>query len=307
MWDQLSCELQFAHQVHDPADRGALGYVAASKTGDPIYINRTIHEADLVITIGCLRLDASLGYHGAHAGMFPTFSDTSSQNLFRSLKATEPRERERLQQAAEEAGWLVGSPFTIQVVPGPGDTVLHVLAGEPRAVFHCGRRLCTEAWSYAIGRRVDLAIATITGHGQQTWQNVARALAAAAHAVEEDGGAVAICCELAEEPGAAVQRLAGADDPSAALRQIGKRKPADTLAAAEIAQALERGKVYLVSQLEDELVESLGMVPITASQLSRVAARYESCLVLENAQYAVADPDKQASPSSQAMQSRSRS
>ncbi len=60
-WDGLSGELEFVHQVHDPADRGALAYVAASRSGDPIYINRAIHEADLVITIGCLRLDATSG------------------------------------------------------------------------------------------------------------------------------------------------------------------------------------------------------------------------------------------------------
>ncbi len=241
----------------------------------------------------------------ANAGLFPAFSDTSSQNLYRSLRAAEPRERERLQQAADEAGWLVGSPFTIQVVAGAGDSVLDVLAGETRAVFHFGKRVCTDAWSYSIRQRADLAIATITGNGQQTWESVARTIAAAAHAVEEDGGAVAICCELAEEPGAAVQRLSGADDPSAALRQIGKRKPADTLAAAEIAEALERGKVYLVSRLDDELVESLGILPIGASQLSRLAARYESCVVLENAQYAVAVPDNEPSAPTRAVRSRS--
>jgi nickel-dependent lactate racemase len=212
-----------------------------------------------------------------------------------------------LQHAAEEAGWLVGSPYTIQVVPGADDTALHVLAGDPRAVFYRGGQLCTEAWRSAIPRRAELVIATVTGHGQQTWESVARALAVAANAVEEDGGALAVCCQLSDEPGAALQRLAGADDPSAALRRIGKRKPADTLVAAEIAQMLERGKFYLVSQLEDELVESLGILPIAASQLSRLAERYESCLVLENAQYAVAASSDEPSAPSGAIQSRSAS
>jgi nickel-dependent lactate racemase len=291
--------------LHDPADRGAMGYVAAAANGDPIYINRAIYDADLAITVGTLRLDSSLGDHGIYSGVFPTFSDTATLNRYRALKAGEPKEHERLRKSADEAGWLVGTPFTIQVVPGPGDTVLQVLAGETRAVFREGHRQCDEAWSQSIPRRADLVIATITGPQQQTWENVARALADAAHAVRS-GGAIAVCTNLADEPGDALKRVAGADDPAAALAAIGKHKPRDLPAAAEIVKALDRGKVYLLSRLNEELVENLGLLPVEASQLSRLASRHESCLVLENAQYAVAHVADETETSTRALAPRTR-
>ena len=37
----------------------------------PIYIDRLLHDADLVIPIGCLRHDESLGYFGIASGIFP--------------------------------------------------------------------------------------------------------------------------------------------------------------------------------------------------------------------------------------------
>ena len=291
--------------LHDPSDRGALGYVAAAANGDPIYINRTIYDADLAITIGALRVESPQVTHDIYSGVYPTFSDAPTLNRYRSLKAAEPKEHERLRKAADEASWLVGTPFTIQVVPGPGDTILQILAGETRAVFREGRRHCDESWRQSIPRRADLVIGTITGRQHQTWENVARALADAAHSVRE-GGAIAVCTDLAEEPGEALKRIAGADDPAAALGTIGKHKPRDLPAAAEIVRALDRGKVYLLSRLDQELVENLGLLPVEAEQLSRLAARYDSCIVLENAQYAVAHAVDEAGSPARALEPRSR-
>jgi nickel-dependent lactate racemase len=277
-------------QTHDPANRQALGYLAASAEGEPIYINRAIHDADLVISIGCLRVDESLGYYGVHSGVFPTFSDKLSVERYRSPKSSEPRHHQRLRAAADEVGWLLGLHFTIQVVPGAGTDVLHVLAGELDAVVREGCRRCDEAWSYSVPDRASLVVATIEGGAaQQTWDNVARALAAASHAVREDG-AVAICCELDQRPGPALKCVVGADDLDAALRDIARHKPEDALAAAELVRALKRGKVYLLSRLDEELVEDLGIMPVAADQVSRLAARYDSCIVLTNAQYAQARP-----------------
>ena len=203
-------------QTHDPSSRGSLAYLGASAGGDPIYINRAIHDADLVVTIGCLRVGDSLGYHGVQAGVFPTFADADTIKRYRSPRSDEPRKRERLRQAANEAVWLLGVHFTVQVVPGAAAEILHVLAGEADAVVREGHRRFAEAWHCAVPERAALVVATIEGDAtQQTWDNVARALACASHAVREDG-AVAVCSELVERLGPALECLAGVDDLDAA-------------------------------------------------------------------------------------------
>jgi len=227
-----------ACRVHDPRDRKSLSYLAAAADGQPIYVNRAIHDADVVISIGIFRLAESPGYHGINSALFPTFSDAASLERFRSPKAATSPVRNRLRKQADEVAWLLGVRFTIQVVPAAGGQILHVLAGELDAVLREGTRLCDAAWNFPVPERASLVVTTIEGDGtQQTWENVGRALAAAAHALADDG-AMVICSELAEPLGPALDHIVGADDLDGALRDIARRRPSDALAAAELVSAL---------------------------------------------------------------------
>jgi len=275
---------------HDPANRQQLSYLAASGEGKPVYLNRAILEADVVLPIGCLRLADTPGYHGTAAGVFPAFSDTKSIERYRCPTSVEsPVQRKRLHKEADEVNWLLGILFTIQVVPGGGGDILHVLAGELKSVFSRGQALCKDAWSYRVPRRASLVVAAVEGDpSQQTWENVGRAISAAAGVVADDG-AIAVCTDLTTGLGPALQQLAGADDLHMALRQITHDRPADAVPAAQLAHALERGQVYLLSRLEEAVVEELGVAPVTsADQIARLASRHPSCIVLANAQHAVA-------------------
>jgi hypothetical protein len=144
--------------------------------------------------------------------------------------------------------------------------------------------LYEAAWSWSAPRRASLVVAAIEGTApQQTWQSVGRALAAAVPLVE-DGGAIALCCELADEPGPAVQRLADSPSREAALRQIGEDCPVDALAAVQVAAAMEHADLYLLSRLDESLVEQLQMAPLAKPQeVVRLVRRFDSCIVLGNA------------------------
>ena len=134
----------------------------------------------------------------------------------------------------------------------------------------------------------DLVIASVTGGSQQqTWTNVARALAAARQVVSATG-CIALCTELAEEPGPAVRMLAENADPEEMRADLEDIHLPDAAVAEEIALALEQGSVYLYSRLDEETVESLGMVPLSEpGQLQRLAERFNSCLLLGHAQFAL--------------------
>ncbi len=264
--------------THDPLNRDTLSYLAAATDAKPIYVNRAIHDADFVISISEMRPAGSPGYHGVNSCIFPTFSDAASQGRYQSPRASQ---HSRLARQADEVAWLLGLSFTIQIVPGVGSEILHVLAGDPRSVLQRGTRLCDEAWSFEVPQRASLVVATIEGPDDQTWDSVGRALAAAAATVSAEG-AVALCTELAERPGAGLQQVIGADNLDDVLDEVAQHPAADALVAAQLVHALQRGRVYLISRLDDELVEELGMSPLAASRLSAVAARYDSCIVLTN-------------------------
>jgi hypothetical protein len=100
----------------------------------------------------------------------------------------------------------------------------------------------------------------------------------------EDGGSIAVCCDLAAPPGPAMQHLLAADSRRAALRRIGKQRPPDALPAAQLAEALKRGKVYLLSRLDPAVVEELDVIHVGApEELARLVRRHPSCILLANA------------------------
>ena len=189
---------------------------------------------------------------------------------------------------ADEAGWMIGVPMTVQVVPGPDETVAHMLAGEPQVVARRADELCQKQWLYESPQRVSLLVATITGGpSAQTWNNVARALETAERVVEE-GGAVAICTNLEEPPGRSLGRLVGAPDLDVAARKISHDHDADSWPAWCLARALQRGPVFFLSQLPAETIEDMGLAPVESiDDLVRLAGRHDSFLVVEDAQHSV--------------------
>lgn len=280
---------EVALEVHAPEVSGKLALLGSSREGRPVYLNRTLLDADLVVPLGCLRCDGSLGYYGQYGGLYPTFSDEKTRQRFRKPRTGEGGRNGAARGRAEidEIGWLLGTQFTVQVLPGPRDEWLEVLAGEIRHVFELGARRCAAAWTYAVPRRASLVVASLSGGpGQQTWGNLGRALAVASEAVAP-GGAIALCTELAAEPGPAVASLTNVDDFETALRRIRREAESDALPAGELARTLENAKIYLLSRLDETTVEDLGMAAVAdAREIQRLARRHDSCMVLASAQYA---------------------
>jgi nickel-dependent lactate racemase len=271
--------------VHDPDDVQGLCLVGVSKRGEPMVVNRTIFDADVVLPVGCARLDGS----GVYDSLYPRFSDTQTIERFRTPPGTEASAaRTHRTRETDEAGWLIGVPLVLEVVPGAGESVAHVIAGDPHAVAETAEQLSREQWELRSPQRASLVIATVTGTAEsQNWNNVARALAATERLVAE-GGAVAICSNLDARPGESLSRLIGSEDLERIERRLLQDRAADTWAAWQLARALQHGPVYFLSQLDAETVEDLGLAPVASVQeLARLASRHESVAVIEDAQHAI--------------------
>jgi nickel-dependent lactate racemase len=275
--------------THDPGNRRNLAYLAATEGGEPILLNRLLTDADVVLPVGCLQRERSAGYFGIHTTIYPEYSDQHTQARFRKRDFfTGNGHHRELQHEVNHVAWLLGVNFSVQVVPAAGDGVLHVLAGQSDVVRRQCRELYRSAWNRSVAQRAGLVVAAIEGaRRQQTWENLGRVLEIASRLAEE-GGAIAVCCELATAPGSALQRLRGAPSREEAVRQIRRDNPRDALPALQLARALETHRVYLLSRLDAGLVEDLEMIPIDEpDELVRLARRNSSCLVLANAVHAM--------------------
>jgi nickel-dependent lactate racemase len=275
--------------AHDPDDEANLCFAGTILKGERLLVNRTIFEADIVLPIGCARLP-EYADGGIFSSLFPRFSDAETIGRFRMPSHLETAKgRAAARRRVEDAGWLLGVPMVIEVVPGGGGRVLDVVAGEPRAVAAYCERKCRERWSFRAARRASLVIASVTGGaGEQNWGNIGRALAVTDGLVAV-GGAVAICSDLEADPGPTLGRLLGDSDWESFERAARSEHESDSWPAWQLARALQRGPVYFLSQLADDVVEDMGLAPITDfDQLARLASHHESCLVLDDSHYAVA-------------------
>ncbi len=281
---------QVGWATHDPADRKQLAYLAALDSGEPLLLNRLLTEADVVLPIGAIGKPGALGYHGIHGAVYPTFSGQETQAKFYSAGVfhRDLAYRRHLLRECNEAGWLLGIQFTIQVIPGGGDTVLEVLAGQCDAVRRAGWERYRLAWGCAPRGRASLVVAAIEGNaGQQTWAQVGEALWVAAR-LAETGGAVALCCELQSPPGPVLQRLAARRSPRAALRALARHPCEEAWVAVQVCRALHHAHVYLLSRLDPTTVEALEMAPLAdGAELARLVRRHASCIVLANAPHAL--------------------
>ena len=284
---------QIEQHIHNPKDPAKLAYLATTESGHPIRINHILQEADLIVPIGCLLGAGAAGYFGIHTGLYPAYADAETQSRFRSLSslADSGQYKQNLIDEVNEVAWLLGIAFTLQLLPADGFGVLEVLAGHADAVRLQAQQRYTAIWQQPLPTdRSGLVVAGIGGKASvQTWSNLGRALENARRLVE-DGGAVAVCCDLGDPPGPGVQRMVRTESRRAALSKIRKERPIDAIPAAQIASALDQGTVYLLSKLDPEIIEDLDMVPITSpAELVRLVSRHKSCTLLANAPFAVLD------------------
>jgi hypothetical protein len=283
--DALAAE-DVATAVHDPNNADSIAMVGLTAKHEPLRLNRVIAEADFVLPISTARAGRRDGGPAKFGGLFPRFSNRETVDRFHGhgKTATTPRYERRVADS-DEAGWLLGIGMVVVVTPGRDGGVAGIIAGEPGAVSQAGAEQFRAIWERAIDERGDLVVATVAGGAeQQSWNNVAHAVAAG-EKVRAGEGAIAICCEIDEVPGKAFDALVDVIDYADVVRKLHDKPAEDAKAARALAQSLERGPVYLHSRLPAELVESWGLTPIeNEAELARLASGRRLTIVIEEAQ-----------------------
>jgi nickel-dependent lactate racemase len=274
--------------VHDPTDQRKQAYLAATARGDRIYLARDLVEADVVISVGMIAYDSLLGYRGTSSVFFPGLSNTEAISRSRGEGHSElgPDDDRPLRQTIDEIAWLLGSQFSVQVLPAAAGGVADVVAGAYDRVFRKGKQLLEKAWRVNLADRAEMVVAAVdldsAGHG---WEQVGAALAVARNLVEK-GGKIVLLSELDAEPEIGIEIIRKNRSPRAALAPIRKQAPVDMLAATQFATTADWARVYLVSRLPPGIVDELFMVPVESErEVVKLLGGGEPCVILESAQH----------------------
>ena len=247
---------------HHPSDDDTCGYLANSTGGERIYLARELLDADVVISIGEIGFDPLLGYHGTNSLFYPALSNDDAVKKSKGQGHTElgPDNSRPLRQLADETAWLLGTQFTIQTVGNTRNRFSHLLAGAIESVFRRGRELLDRGWRAQLESRVEIVVASVDAENC-TWNDVGTALSAARNLVIRDGWIV-ILSDLAEQPGVGTKMVASADVPDDAIKPLRLETPDDLIPATQLVNAVNWGRVFLLSRLNPDLVEDLFCAPM---------------------------------------------
>lgn len=274
---------------HAAASQDQLEYIAAAKSADPIYIQRDLVEAAVVLPIYCIRDPNTLSASDPYA-MSPAFADAKTQQRWQ-LAWLDDNQQHLHQQSklSREAGWLMGVQFAIAVVPAADGEITAILAGDPQSVHQSAceqlreQRFNGNTMPEDHEQHFELAIAAIDGGPeQQTWLNVARAVARADEMLHPSGRVI-VCCDI-DRITDGVAQLAS-DDPDEQLeKELLGGNLQDAFPAAVLRSIQARRSIYLMAPISESDMEPLGIAYASKpSDIERLAHGVSSVVLIQSA------------------------
>jgi nickel-dependent lactate racemase len=284
--DDLPDEFQDVQiEIHQTAERKKLAYLATTKQGRRVYLNRSAVDADQFVLVTRRRYDPWLGYAGAETALYPNLTDDATrQELGPRLDPRPPGEKPwPIQAEARTVAWHLGAPFFVQVIEGAGAGIAHILGG-PLESSDAGQRLLNARWRIEFDQPADVVIAGITGDPAQiSLDDIARAFFAAAR-ITKANGSIVVLAETAAPLGPGFEMFRRHDDPSLALSALMQEKPSDLAAGFMWATAANQARLYLLSGLATDVAEELFTIPLQhAGQAQRLLTANVTCALLPDA------------------------
>ena len=256
-------------QVHDPENPNGLAYVCANEAGEPVYLNRVLVDADVVLPVGGPIIDRDSSFQNC---VYPAFG--SSAAIARFLDGASLAERHAETELANDS---LGAFFSIQMVAGPGENVTQVISGARQLVVASAAKESAELWSVDIDQTFDAAVLTIESRAyDQSWQNFAAALEIGSK-ILNDGAPIVVWSDLAYSPDRNTRKACQAKFAETISDSL--PQPMQRLAA-----ILKDHPVYLRSRITRATIEELGLTVIeTVDELNRLTSASDRCLILRDA------------------------
>ncbi len=254
---------------HNCDDENNLLSLGTTSRGTPVLCSKSFLQADLKIVTGNIEPHHFAGFSGGAK----TFSiglagrqtiDRNHSLLLDPLSRTAEYERNPLRQDIEEIGRLGGINLALNAVLNEKKEIVKVFSGAPEAVMQAGIPVARQVCQTPAHGPYDLVIASVGGYPKDI--NLYQAQKALTHAamLTRDGGVVILVAACPEGSGsqgyeALMTQSASPEEALATFDRVnfhvGPHK------AFQFARVLVRIKVILVSDMADDLVRKLHLIP----------------------------------------------
>ena len=155
-WENPDCD--------DPA---RLAFLGTTRRGTPVWINKTVAQADLVVSLGCIEPHIIASFGGGYKNLVPGVAGRQTVAHNHSLNCTpetfnmvgQPIERNPMRLDLEEAaGMLKGRVFIVNAVLNSALQAVRIVAGDPIAAHREGARTSAAIYGVSLPAPADIVI-----------------------------------------------------------------------------------------------------------------------------------------------------
>jgi nickel-dependent lactate racemase len=182
-------------ESHDCDDPARLANLGVTSRGTPVWVNKTVAEADLIVLVGCIEPHIIASFGGGYKNLIPGVAGRATIAHNHALNCTpdtfnmvgQPIERNPMRLDLEEGARMLKAPvFILNAVLNSALEVVRVVCGDPIAAHREGVRTSAKIYGAKVPALADVVITSSHPMDQDLRQGV-KALANTVRAVKPGG------------------------------------------------------------------------------------------------------------------------
>ena len=252
---------------------GDFVHLGETRRGTPVDIVRPVAEADRRICLGNIEYHYFAGYSGGAKAIMPGVSTRAAIQanhtmMVRPEACAGRLEGNPLREDIEEAAAICGVDYLVNVVLDAHKEIVKAVAGDVTAAHRAGCRFLDGLYQVTIPHRADIVVVSQGGAPKDlNLYQTQKALDNAKHAVRP-GGAIVLVGSCKEGLGEATfgRWIQEAQKPSDLTDRVQRHFELGGHKAAAIAMVLASAEVYLVSEMDPDLVRQCFLEPFDTAQ-----------------------------------------
>ncbi len=242
------------------------------KHGTPVDIFEPVAKADRIICMGNIEYHYFAGYSGGAKALMPGVSShdaiqANHSNMVKEEAHAGNLDTNPVRQDIDEVGDYIKIDFLINVVLNSKKEIVRAVSGHYMEAHRAGCKDLDKMYGIQIERQADIAIVSPGGYPKDiNIYQAQKGLDNAKHAVRE-GGIIILVASAKEGFGEdTFEDWMLNKAPKDMIKEIKKSFKLGGHKAAAIAMVLGKAQIFMVSDLEDDLLRKISIVPFKTVQ-----------------------------------------
>jgi nickel-dependent lactate racemase len=152
---------------HDAEDETKMVYLGTTSRGTPVWVNKNVAEADLIISIGCIEPHIIASFGGGYKNLIPGVAGKKTiehNHVLNCAPATfnnvgRPIENNPMRLDLEEGAKMIGGQvFIANSILNYRQELVRLVAGDPIQAHRAGVSICSELYGVKLEKPSDIVI-----------------------------------------------------------------------------------------------------------------------------------------------------